>query len=152
MNPAHSHRDLIVWQKAMSLATDVYLAARAMPSADRFVLGTQLQRTAISLLSNIAEGWGRGQRRVLAAHVRIALGSDAEPQTQLELARRVEALRGDVPHDLLARSREVGRLLHGLLRSVAPRPDVTVVTSRLLAPGPWLLAPGPWLLAPGSCH
>jgi hypothetical protein len=64
----------------------------------------------------------------------------------------VEALRGDVPHDLLARSREVGRLLHGLLRSVAPRPDVTVVTSRLLAPGPWLLAPGPWLLAPGSCH
>lgn len=118
MNLAHSHRDLIVWQKAMSLSTDVYLAARTMPGADRFVLGSHLQRTAVSLPSNIAERWGRGQRRVLAAHVRIALGSDAELETQLELARRVEALRVDVPNQLIARSREVGRLLQGLLRSL----------------------------------
>ena len=122
MNTARSHRDLIVWQKSMTLATDVYTAARSMHSADRFVLGTQLQRTAVSLPSNIAEGWGRNQRRVLLAHVRIALGSDSELQTQLELARRVEALRGEAAADLSARSEEVARMLHGLLRSVEPRP------------------------------
>ena len=115
---AHSHRDLIVWQDAMSLATDVYLAARAMQRDDRFVLGTQLQRSAISVPSNLAEGWARNQRRVLEAHVRIALGSGAELQTQLELARRVDALREDVGRSLLARSEEVGRMLSGLLRSV----------------------------------
>ena len=115
---AHSHRDLIVWQKSMALATDVYTAARSMSRDDRFVLGTQLQRTAVSLPSNIAEGWGRGQRRVLASHVRIALGSDSELQTQLELAVRVDALRRDVSRGLLERSEEVARMLHGLLRAV----------------------------------
>ena len=115
---ARSHRDLIVWQKAMSLATDVYTAARAMPYADRIVIGSHLQRTAVSLPSNIAEGWGRGQARVLASHVRIALGSDSELQTQIELAERVDALRAEVSRDLLARSEEVARMLHGLLRSV----------------------------------
>jgi four helix bundle protein len=113
---AHSHRDLLVWQKSMSLAADVYRAARSMASADRFVLGTHLQRTAVSLPSNIAEG--RGQRRVLATHVRIALGSDAELQTQLELAQRVGAFRGPVPDGLLERSEEVARMLHGLLRAL----------------------------------
>jgi four helix bundle protein len=115
---SHSHRDLTVWQNAMSLATDVYLAARSMQRDDRFVLGTQLQRSAISVPSNLAEGWARNQRRVLEAHVRIALGSGAELQTQLELARRVDALREDVGSSLLARSEEVGRMLSGLLRSV----------------------------------
>jgi four helix bundle protein len=69
-------------------------------------------------VSNVAEGWARNQRRVLEAHVRIALGSDAELQTQLELARRVEALRDDVSRELLARSEAVGRMLNGLLRSI----------------------------------
>jgi four helix bundle protein len=81
---SHSHRDLTVWQNAMSLATDVYLAARLVQRDDRFVLGTQLQRSAISVPSNLAEGWARNQRRVLEAHVRIALGSGAELQTQLD--------------------------------------------------------------------
>jgi four helix bundle protein len=115
---AQSYRDLSVWQDAMALATDVYLEARSMQRDDRFVLGTQLQRSAISIPSNVAEGWARNQRRVLAAHVRIALGSDAELQTQLELARRVDALPADVSGNLLARSEAVGRMLHGLLRSI----------------------------------
>jgi four helix bundle protein len=93
-----------------------------MPTADRFALGTHLQRTAVSLPSNIAEGWGRGQRRVLGSHVRIALGSDSELQTQVELAERVEALRGDVCKDFLERADEVAKMLHGLLRSVERRP------------------------------
>ena len=121
---AQSHRDLMVWQNSMSLAADVYLAARAMRRDDRFVLGAQLQRTAISIPSNVAEGWARNQRRVLAAHVRIALGSDAELQTQVELARRVDALRDEVGRDLLTRAEEVGRMLQGLLRSVSrPSPN-----------------------------
>lgn len=118
---AHSHRDLHVWQKAMSLATDVYKAARTMPRDDRFALGTHLQRTAVSLPSNIAEGWGRGQRRVLGSHVRIATGSNSELQTQIELAERVDALRGEVCRGFLERSDEVARMLHGLLRSVENR-------------------------------
>jgi four helix bundle protein len=74
--------------------------------------------SALLSRSNIAEGWARNQHRVLAAHVRIALGSGAELQTQLELARRVEALRADEADALLSRCAEIGRMLHGLLRSL----------------------------------
>jgi four helix bundle protein len=133
----------------MSLATDVYLAARSMQRDDRFVLGTQLQRSAISVPSNLAEGWARNQRRVLEAHVRIALGSGAELQTQLELARRVDALREDVGSSLLARSEEVGRMLSGLLRSVA-QPPSNLLNPQFPVPSSQLLAPSSQLPDPSS--
>jgi four helix bundle protein len=113
-----SHRELVAWQKAMTAATDVYSAARLMSRDDRYVLGSQLQRAALSVPSNIAEGWGHGRPRVLAKHLRIALGSSLELQTQLELSGRVNAIPADLCGDLLARSEEVARILHGLLRSV----------------------------------
>lgn len=109
--PIQSYRDLLVWQKAMSLATEVYEVARALPHHDRITLGNQLQRSAISVPSNIAEGWARGQGRTCILHLRIALGSEAELQTQMELAERIGIVGPETTRALLDDDAEVGRML-----------------------------------------
>jgi four helix bundle protein len=85
--PIHSYRDLVVWQKAVVLATDVYRLARGFERRDR-TLADQLQRAAVSIPSNVAEGWARGAGRSYRFHLRVALGSEAELQTQIEIAIR----------------------------------------------------------------
>ena len=121
--PIQSYRDLVVWQKAMSLATEAYKAARALPHHDRTTLGTQLQRSAISIPSNIAEGWARGHGRTYVFHLRIALGSEAELQTQLELAERVGIIAPATTRALLDDAAEVGRLLRALVAALNRRSE-----------------------------
>jgi four helix bundle protein len=105
----------------MTLAESVYALARQLEPHDRFVLGAQLQRTVVSTPSNIAEGWGRGTGRVLALHLRIALGSEAELQTQLELAMRVGVIAAADGDRALTQTSEVGRMLRGMLASTLRR-------------------------------
>jgi len=82
-----SFRDLQVWQKAMDLADAVYTITADFPRSEMFGLATQLRRAAISIPSNIAEGRAIGGGRFLY-HLRIALGSEAELETQIELSVR----------------------------------------------------------------
>jgi four helix bundle protein len=87
--PARSHRDLPVWQQAMSLVECVYRLTETFSSEERFGLTTQLRRAAVSIPSNIAEGAGRSSTGELGHYLGIALGSAAEVETQLELAIRL---------------------------------------------------------------
>ena len=108
-------RDLLVWQKAMSLATQVYGVTRLLPAGERFGLVVQMQRAAVSVPANLAEGHERHSRGDFRRFVSIALGSLAELDTLLELAERLcyvnEAqLKG--PRTL---ADEVGRMLSALL-------------------------------------
>lgn len=103
------YRDLDVWQKAMKLVEAVYHVGRDMPDNERYGLISQMQRAAVSVPSNIAEGYGRGgdyRRFVL-----IARGSLMELETQLELSVRL----GLAPRDQVAAAwpltQDVGRML-----------------------------------------
>ena len=112
-----SYRDLQVWRKSMALAVKVYAATDAFPRSESFGLRSQLRRAATSIPSNIAEGkaiGGLGYPR----HLRIAHGSEAELQTQIELARRLGLLADAVAEQLLTDAAEVGRMLVGLRRSL----------------------------------
>ena len=83
-----SFRDLDVWQLAMDLADSVIADLKLMPRIE-FDLKKQMQRAAISVASNIAEGWRRTKRRsAYQNHVSIAMGSQGELDTQLEIAFR----------------------------------------------------------------
>jgi len=113
----HSFRDLNVWQKSMDLAVHVYQATEKLPPSEKFGLTSQLRRAAVSLPSNIAEGKAIGGRNY-PRHLKIALGSEAELQTQIELARRLRTLTNAEAHDLTERASEVGRMLAGLYRSL----------------------------------
>ena len=82
-------RELDVWKVAMSLVTEVYSLTSTWPSEHRFGLTSQLQRAAVSIPSNIAEGNARRNRREYLQHLGIASGSTAEAQTQLLIAREL---------------------------------------------------------------
>lgn len=113
------HRDLKVWQKAMDLAVDVYIASRQLPLEERFALCSQIRRAAISIPSNIAEGAGRRTTKEFIAFAHTARGSLGELETQIELASRV-----GLPLKLetwAPRLDEVGKLLNGLIRSLTSK-------------------------------
>jgi four helix bundle protein len=112
-----SFRDLVVWQKGMDLAVRVYKASENLPRSEAFGLTSQLRRAVMSIPSNIAEGKAVGGQ-TYPRHVKIALGSEAELQTQIELARRLEMLTEGAARALLEETSEVGRMLTALLASL----------------------------------
>ena len=87
---ASHFRELEVWQLAMQLARAVYGLTAAFPREERYGLTAQLQRAAVSIPSNIAEGNARSSLRDYARFVSMALGSTAEVQTQLLLSRDLD--------------------------------------------------------------
>lgn len=84
-----SYRDLKVWQQAFSLVRDVYKLCEKLPKSERFGLTPQLQRCAISIPSNIAEGQQRNGSKEFAQFLGIARGSAAELSTQLILVNSI---------------------------------------------------------------
>ena len=112
-----SFRDLLVWQKAMDLADAIYVATANFPRFEMFGLSAQVRRAAVSIPSNIAEGQATGGGRYLY-HLRIAIGSEAELQTQLELAVRRAYISSERAGALLNDAAEIGRMLHGLFNSL----------------------------------
>jgi four helix bundle protein len=108
---------LHVWQGAMRLAVEVYEVTRGFPSDERFGLATQLRRAAISVPSNIAEGYGRGRAREFQQFLRVARGSVRELDTQLELARRLGYTADDITSTLAERLDHLSRSLTLLIRA-----------------------------------
>jgi four helix bundle protein len=90
--PVLNFRELIVWQKAMALALEVYKLTRSFPKEEAYVLTSQVRRAAVSIPSNIAEGHAR-QGREYANFLSIARGSAAEVETQLLLAAQLGYLK-----------------------------------------------------------
>ena len=84
-----SYEDLRVWNEAIALVETVYRLTAGFPESERFGLTNQLRRAAVSIPSNVAEGWGRGSKPDYLRFLRIARGSLYEVKTQLVIAERV---------------------------------------------------------------
>lgn len=84
-----SYKDLIVWQKSMVLVENIYTVTKKLPSDERYGISSQLQRAAVSIPSNIAEGSKRSSRADFRQFCKIALGSAAEVETQLLIIKRI---------------------------------------------------------------
>ena len=111
----NSYRDLIVWQKAMALAKQVYLITKTFPKDEIYGLTSQIRRCSVSVPSNIAEGRGRGSDKEFIRFLNIALGSVYELQTQLELALSFNYVSNyDEINEL---SIEVEKMLNSLINS-----------------------------------
>ncbi len=118
MGDIKSFRDLFVWQKSMTLAERCYLLSKRFPREDQLVLGFQLRKSAVSVPSNIAEGFGRHYTPEYIRYLRISNGSNNELQTQIELGRRVRIVTDEDAAAMTADAEEVGRMLHGLIGSL----------------------------------
>lgn len=115
--------DLIAWQKARSLAQAIYQTTRQGNFAKDFGLSNQIQRAAVSAMSNIAEGFERGNRGEFFHFLSIAKSSCAEVRSQLYLAFDVGYLSQDRFDKLLGQTEEISRILGGLRNSVKKQRD-----------------------------
>jgi four helix bundle protein len=115
--------DLIAWQKARALTVAVYQATRRGQFGRDFGLSGQMQRSAVSIMSNIAEGFERGSRGEFHQFLWIAKGSCAELRSQLYVARDIGYLNQVEFGTLLAQAHEVARIIGGLRLSVQKQRD-----------------------------
>lgn len=122
--PIKSHRDLIVWQKAMDLTVMIYHASEAFPRKETYGLTSQLRRASASIPANIAEGQGRRLAGEFQQFLGNARGSLLELDTHLELALRLGYLTKQQHVAIQTRVDEVGRLLNGLLRSLRSKSSI----------------------------
>jgi four helix bundle protein len=117
----NSYRDLLVWQKSMVLAKQIYLMTRAFPDDERFGLITQMRRAAVSVPSNIAEGQARKGRREFVQFLSHAEGSLAELDTQLKLADDLGYCRNLNLPETVGRVVELQKMTASLRRKVVDR-------------------------------
>ncbi len=111
-------RELLIWQKAMVLVTNSYQSSSKFPKDEQFGLTSQLRRCAISIPSNIAEGFGRGTNKDYHRFLKIALGSLFEFQTQIEIARNLNYFPQNDFESIHKSSRELERMLTSFIDKV----------------------------------
>ena len=104
-------RDLLIWQKAMSLVTKTYQITQKFPKEELFGLTSQIRRSAISLPSNIAEGYGRDSNKEFLRFIKIVIGSLFEFQTQIEIAKNINYLNENEFKNLYEETRELEAMI-----------------------------------------
>src|SRR5688572_21734036 len=119
MQPITSFRHLLVWQKSMDLAVRCYDVARKFPRSEQMVLGYQVRKSAVSMPSNVAEGFSRHSTPFYIQHLWTAHASGAELETQLELGKRIQIVTEPEAEGLIADAQEVARMINGLVRSLS---------------------------------
>jgi four helix bundle protein len=115
------YSDLIAWQKAMSLVTEIYKISEKFPRREVYGLTNQVRRAAVSIPSNIAEGQGRGTTKDFCSFLRHAYGSLQEVETQIHIAHRLAYIEDSDRTRLIDQCSEVARILNGLISSLADK-------------------------------
>ena len=114
----HNFKELKVWQEAMSLAKDIFIATRNFPSEEKFGLISQMNRSAVSIASNIAEGAGRESSKEFNHFLNIALGSCFELETQLILSTDFNYITKEKTESLTEKACKIQKMLNGLKKSI----------------------------------
>lgn len=115
--------DLVAWQKARELTSAVYIVTRIGAFAKDYGLSGQIQRAAVSIMSNIAEGFERGNPREFHQFLSVAKASCAEVRSQLYVALDAGYLNEESFGNLMALAKETGKIIGGLRVSVERRRD-----------------------------
>ncbi len=110
----NSFRELIVWQKSMDFVTEVYNVTKDFPKEEQFGLSAQMRRAAVSIPSNISEGYGRKSQGDFGRFLAYSIGSDYELQTQIEVSRNIGFLESEKCSLLIERLEEIARMLKSL--------------------------------------
>ena len=115
-----TYKELVAWQKGMALVKAVYVLVKQFPKVEQYRLVDQLTRAAVSVPSNIAEGFGRATNKDFAHFLSQARGSLFEVETQLLIAKDLGFVDEVTPE--LELSAELGKILNGLIRKLTPDP------------------------------
>lgn len=121
--PVKSFHDLTVWRKSLELVEQIYAITRQLPVDERFGLTSQLQRAAVSIPSNIAEGSKRTSRADFRQFCKISLGSAAEVETQLIIVNRIYT---NIPvRDAVELTIQIQKMLTALEKQLAKKLQTT---------------------------
>ncbi|HEY3417934.1 MAG TPA: four helix bundle protein [Armatimonadota bacterium] len=117
----NTYRELKVWQTGIEMVESVYRLTKAFPADERFGLTSQLQRAAVSVPANIAEGWGRSRSGDYLHHLSIAKGSLMEVETHLVIALRLNFTSKEEAKSTWELAQETGKMLSALIASIKKR-------------------------------
>jgi four helix bundle protein len=117
-----SYKDLRVWQNGIRLVKEIYLLTETLPPIEKYGICSQLQRAAVSIPANIAEGYGRQHKKEYIRHLTIANGSLKEVETLVEISYQLGYLAADHHEALLRITEDEGRMLNGLMQSLRKSP------------------------------
>ena len=114
-----SYKDMIVWQKAMELAIEIYKLVKLLPKEETYALSDQMRRAAVSIPSNIAEGQSRSGTKEFVQFLSIAKGSNAELFTQLLICEKVGYLTSDQTLFPKTISSEISKMLSSIITKLS---------------------------------
>lgn len=118
MGRVRGFRNLEIWQKGIDLVTLIYRVAEQFPESERYGLSAQMRRCAVSVPSNVAEGFRRGHPKEFKQFLNISLGSLAELETQLVIAKGVRYLDEQSERDLFERIDHISRMVTNLMKKL----------------------------------
>jgi four helix bundle protein len=113
-----SHKELIVWQKAMDLVVEIYRVTETYPQREMYALASQMRRASVSIPSNIAEGRSRTTRKDFVHFVRIAYGSVSELETQILISKQLGFIKEKEMKTTILLVEEVSRMLHAMIKKL----------------------------------
>jgi four helix bundle protein len=116
--PIRSYRELDVWKKGIELVKETYKLTEKFPEREKYGLVAQMRRSAISIPSNIAEGFRRYHNKEYRQFLYVSLGSCAELETQVTIAKQLEYIRESEEADLLEVLDHIGRMITNLLKKL----------------------------------
>jgi len=118
MKSSSSYKDLLVWQKSMDLVSDIYRLTGKFPKSEMYGLSSQMQRAAVAIPSNIAEGQKRAHKKEFLQFLYISYGSGAELETQIEICKRLYKLE-DLEYSVIESNLEIiMKMLNSLISSL----------------------------------
>lgn len=117
-----SYKDLLVWQKSIQLVTEVYRLSKTLPKEEIYGLVSQMQRAAVSIPSNIAEGHDRNSDKEFSQFLCVARGSLAELETQLIIAKNLDYINQEQMTNISNNCYEIGKMINGLLKRIKQLP------------------------------
>jgi len=117
----YSYKQLTVWQKSIQLVTAIYKLTENFPREELYGLTSQIRRAAVAIPSNIAEGRFRGTRKDFLQFLRIAYGSGAELETQIEIAKNLTVIKSLDYSSVDALLLEVMKMLNSMIKKLNPR-------------------------------
>jgi four helix bundle protein len=115
----NKYKELKVWQKSVELATDIYKATKDFPSDERFGLTSQINRSVVSIASNIAEGSGRGTKKDFNRFLSMAYGSAYELETQIIISNNLKYLTAERYKGISVSIEEIQKMLYSLQKSLS---------------------------------
>jgi len=113
-----NYKELKVWQKSYQLCLEVYRITRGFPAEEKYGLTSQIRRAAVSVPSNIAEGYGRKTTREYVRSLYLAYGSNCELETQILLSNDLGYMKAQEKEKLQENIEEVERMLKALIKSL----------------------------------